>query len=136
MNIIKCIIKTYLGSIAFSSLYLWLIHERFQLQESWFIIIVMLIGNIFLSAGYVIIILIPFAYIFKPMIATLNHQQAIHKYLFFFSLLPLFLLSVCIALGLKFVNDAIQFSLLCVNISSIVFIGFIYFLKHKTSNVS
>ena len=132
MNALKTIFKTYFGSLFFVSFYLWLIHDKLYENEVGLIIVVMIILNILLCTSYVLFILMPFGFIFKHKIATLNFKQAIHTFLFFFSLLPLFLFGINLIIGASNLKEGIEFSLLVLNLSSIIFMGFINFLKYKT----
>jgi len=132
MDALKTICKTYLGSLAIAYLYLLLNHEMFESGEIKFISFLLLVVNMLFSIGYVIAILLPFGFLFKPGLASSTFTKAINNYLFYFSLLPLLMCIICIGVGLDNVNEGVQFSLFAIDFSGIIYLGLIHFLKYKT----
>jgi hypothetical protein len=132
MDALKTIFKTYLGSLAIAYLYLLLNHEMFESGEIQFISFLLLVVNMLFSIGCVIVILLPFGFLFKPSLASSTFTKAINNYLFYFSLLPLLMCIICIGVGLNNVNEGVQFSLFAIDFSGIIYLGLIHFLKYKT----
>jgi hypothetical protein len=133
MNFIKIIFKTYLASTMLSFVYLWLVHSYFYTNEIGYVMLALLFGNIPLNLGYVVAILIPFNFLFKHIIAANTFNEVLNKYLFFFSIIPMFLTAVGINLILNEGNNGMQFSVLIFDLCSIIYIGFINLLKYKTA---
>ena len=92
----------------------------------------MLVLNFIACAIYYLGILFPFYFLLEKHIAALTFQEALHKYLFYFSLVPLALVGLSFYNGIPIFHFDLRFSLWAVNINSIIFLGFIHTLKNKT----
>ena len=132
MYVVKTILKTYVLSVLMGIIYLSLIHHNFETNEIRYIVLALLIVNMILCVAYVVVILLPFHILFKGFICTCTFKEAVNKFLFYFTLLPLFFIGCCIAFGMESIKLGLQFSMLAFDISSIIFLGFIYSLKYKT----
>lgn len=132
MYVVKTILKTYVLSVLMGIIYLSLIHHNFETNEIRYIVLALLIVNMILCVAYVVVILLPFHILFKGFICTCTFKEAVNKFLFYFALLPLFFMGCCIAFGMESIKLGLQFSMLAFDISSIIFLGFIYSLKYKT----
>lgn len=132
MNFIKIIFKTYFVVTVLSYLYLWLINSLFHSNEIRFIMLALLFGNMALTIAYVIGILLPFSFIFKHIIAANSFKMAMNRFLFYFSIVPLFFVTWAIILMVQNGNEGMQFSLLLFDLCGIIYTGFLYLLKYKT----
>ena len=132
MYVVKTIFKTYVLSVLMGIIYLSLTHHNFETNEIRYIVLALLIVNMILCVAYIVVILLPFHILFKGFICTCNFKEAVNKFLFYFTLLPLFFMGCCIAFGMESIKLGLQFSMLAFDISSIIFLGFIYSLKYKT----
>jgi hypothetical protein len=124
--------KTYFGSIGIGYLYLGLINWAIGDINLKFILIVLLVLNFVACTIYYLGVLIPFYFLLKKRLATLSFKEALHKYLIYFSLVPLALVGLSFYNGIPYSQFGFRISLWAVNISSIIFLGFIHTLKYKT----
>lgn len=132
MNTVKAFIKTYLGTLLLSYIYLILIHKQFESSEINTLIFIILFANMPACIIYFIGVLWPFHFLFKSRIAALSLKEAIHKYMIYFTLIPLVLLSICLVISTESSKSAMQFSLLLIDATALIYLGFLHTLKYRT----
>lgn len=132
MNFIKIILKTYLVSCILSYIYLFLIHLYFADGEVIYVMMAIFFGNALLSVLYTLAILLPFNFLFKHIIEANNLNIVLHKYLIYFSLIPMFLIGMGIFFIVQDGNNGVQFTLLIFDLCCIIYTGLVQLLKYKT----
>lgn len=113
--------------------YLFLIHPYFVNGEVQYVMMAIFFGNAFLSVAYTLAILLPFSFLFKHVIQANNFMTVLHKFLIYFSLIPLCLMGWGIYLITQHGSNGVQFTMLIFDLCALIFVGFIQLLKYKTS---
>lgn len=129
---IRAFIRSYLGSLLFSLLYLIMIQKNFQQHEVYMIMIVLCFANLFACFAYFIGILWPFYFLLKAQLALLTLREAVLKYLFYFAIIPVVLCTLFISIYIENSTSGMQFSVLMIDASALIYLGFIHSLKSKT----
>jgi hypothetical protein len=132
MNTIKAFVKTYLVSMLFALLYLAIIQNCFQKSEVWMIMIILFFANLLACFAYFMGVLWPFYYLLRPSLSLLTLHEAVQKYLIYFAIIPFILCVILIILGIESKLSAMQFSMLVIDASTVIYLGFIFSLKNNT----
>ena len=131
MRTIKAFIKTYSGSMIIGQTYLAMISNSFDSNDVYMIMILLFFINLLGCVVYFMCILWPFYFLLSPKLASLNLKQAVHKFLAYFSVVPAFLCTLFIILFIDNKESAMQFSMLLLDVTTIIYLGFIFSLKNK-----
>jgi len=116
----------------FALLYLAIIQNCFQKSEVWMIMIILFFVNLIACFAYFMGVLWPFYFLLRPSLSLLTLHEAVQKYLIYFAIIPFILCVILIILGIESKISAMQFSMLVIDASTMIYLGFIFSLKNNT----
>jgi hypothetical protein len=131
MNTIKAFFKTYLVSMLVALLYLAMSQNYFQKSEVWMITIILFFANLLACFAYFLAVLWPFYFLLRSKLSLLTFREGVQKYLIYFAIIPIILCVIMIILGIENIISAKQFSVLLIDVTTVIYLGFIYSLKNN-----